>query len=236
MKHGDTIASPLWVGFDGRSLPASLSRWLAGGQVSGVVLYSRNIESPAQVRGLCREIRSAAGRGNPLPLIAVDQDGGRVARFKDPPFTWFPPARACSLFCCRNEAVAVAAPTASATASLRPQQREQARAGGNQVNGGSLNRATRPPSWSTAINGRGLPRPAADRISRHNSRTWAGVSMLREKRTIPLTCPSASHRDGEGGSDFPSKPIHRGEAMVSPCFIAWNFSMGLGSRSRRGLS
>jgi beta-N-acetylhexosaminidase len=106
MKHGDTIASPLWVGFDGKSLPASLSRWLAGGQVGGVVLFSRNIETPAQVRGLCREIRSAAGRGNPVPLIAVDQEGGRVERFKDPPFTRFPPARACSLFCCRNESVA----------------------------------------------------------------------------------------------------------------------------------
>jgi beta-N-acetylhexosaminidase len=106
MKHGDAIASPLWVGFDGKSLPGTLSRWLARGEVGGVVLYSRNIESPAQVLGLCREIRSAAGRGGPLPLIAVDQEGGRVARLKDPPFTWFPPARACSLFCCRNESAA----------------------------------------------------------------------------------------------------------------------------------
>lgn len=102
----ETIASPLWIGFEGTSLPAVYSRWLARGEVGGVVLYSRNIESPAQVRALCRQIRSAAGRGNPLPLIAVDQEGGRVERFKDPPFTRFPPARACSLFCCRNEAVA----------------------------------------------------------------------------------------------------------------------------------
>ena len=118
MKHGNTIASPLWVGFDGMSLPTVLSRWLARGEVGGVVLYSRNIESPAQVRALCREIRSAAGRGNPLPLIAVDQEGGRVARFKDPPFTRFPPARACSLFCCRNESVAEAVGAAIA-AELR---------------------------------------------------------------------------------------------------------------------
>jgi beta-N-acetylhexosaminidase len=118
MKHGDTIASPLWIGFDGKSLPPSPSRWLADGQVGGIVLFSRNIENPAQVRELCREIRSAAGRGNPLPLIAVDQEGGRVARFKDPPFTWFPPARACSLFCCRNEAVAEAVGAATA-AELR---------------------------------------------------------------------------------------------------------------------
>jgi beta-N-acetylhexosaminidase len=118
MKPGDAIASPLWVGFDGKSLPAAVSRWLAGGQVAGVVLFSRNIDSPAQVRALCREIRSAAGRGTPLPLIAVDQEGGRVARLKVPPFTWFPPARACSLFCCRNESVAEAFGAATA-AELR---------------------------------------------------------------------------------------------------------------------
>jgi beta-N-acetylhexosaminidase len=114
----DTIASPLWVGFEGTSLPAELSRWLARGEVGGVVLYSRNIESLAQVRTLCREIRSSAGRRNPLPLIAVDQEGGRVERFKDPPFTRFPPARACSLFCCRNETVAEAVGAAIA-AELR---------------------------------------------------------------------------------------------------------------------
>ena len=90
----------------------------AAGEVGGVVLFARNIESPAQVLGLCREIRSAAGRGNPLPLIAVDQEGGRVARLKDPPFTRFPPARACSLFCCRNESVAEAVGAATA-AELR---------------------------------------------------------------------------------------------------------------------
>jgi len=118
MKHGDIIASPLWVGFDGKALPSALSQRLARGEVGGVVLFARNIESPAQVRDLCRGIRSAAGRGNPLPLIAVDQEGGRVARFKEPPFTWFPPARACSLFCCRNESVAEAFGAATA-AELR---------------------------------------------------------------------------------------------------------------------
>ena len=119
MRDGrSTIASPLWVGFEGTSLPAELSRWLAKGRVGGVVLYARNIESPAQVRDLCRAIRSSAGRGIPLPLIAVDQEGGRVARFKEPPFTRFPPARACSLFCCRNESVAEAVGAATA-AELR---------------------------------------------------------------------------------------------------------------------
>ncbi len=150
-------------------------------------------------------------------LLATSRTGAK--------FTSIPTARS---------SAAIAAPTPSATDSFRQQKREQARAGGNRVNGGSLNRSTRPPSWSTAISGTGLPRPAADRISLHNSRTWAGVSMLREKRTTPPTCPPASHRDSEAGSDFPSKPTHSGEAMVSPCFMEWNFSMGLWLWSRRG--
>jgi beta-N-acetylhexosaminidase len=98
----DTMASPLWVGFEGTGLPRELARWLARGDVGGVVLFSRNIESPAQARALCREIRGAAGRSAPRPLIAVDQEGGRVARFREPHFSGFPPARACSLFCCRG--------------------------------------------------------------------------------------------------------------------------------------
>jgi beta-N-acetylhexosaminidase len=106
------------VGFEGKALPASLSKRLAAGEAGGVVLFSRNVEGPAQLRALCREIRSAAGKGNPVPLVAVDQEGGRVARLKVPPFTWFPPARACTLFCCRNEEVAAAVGTATA-AELR---------------------------------------------------------------------------------------------------------------------
>ncbi len=91
MKHGNGIASPLWVGFDGKSLPPRLSRWLAGGWVGGVVLFARNIECPAQVRALVPRDPLRRGPRQPPPLIAVDQEGGRVARFKDPPYTGFPP-------------------------------------------------------------------------------------------------------------------------------------------------
>ena len=94
----NTVASPLWAGFDGKTLSPGLAAWLAKGLVGGVVLFARNIDSPDQVRSLCREIKAAVKPGNPSPLIAVDQEGGRVARFRNPPYTEFPPARACSLF------------------------------------------------------------------------------------------------------------------------------------------
>ena len=48
-------------------------------QVGGMILFSRNIESPAQVRALTDHMR----RIRPDILIAVDQEGGRVQRLKN---------------------------------------------------------------------------------------------------------------------------------------------------------
>lgn len=51
---------------------------LANPQVGGIILFSRNIESPSQVRALTDHIRQI----RPEILIAVDQEGGRVQRLK----------------------------------------------------------------------------------------------------------------------------------------------------------
>lgn len=48
-------------------------------QVGGVILFSRNIESPQQVRALTDHMRQV----RPDLLIAVDQEGGRVQRLKN---------------------------------------------------------------------------------------------------------------------------------------------------------
>ncbi|ENX03108.1 beta-N-acetylhexosaminidase [Acinetobacter schindleri] len=47
-------------------------------QVGGVILFGRNIETPAQVRALTDHMRQI----RPDILIAVDQEGGRVQRLK----------------------------------------------------------------------------------------------------------------------------------------------------------
>src|SRR4030065_236504 len=57
-------------------------------------------------RGSPRFPPAAAGRGSPAPLVAVDQEGGRVTRLAAAGFTPFPPARCYSLFCCRASRVA----------------------------------------------------------------------------------------------------------------------------------
>ena len=58
--------------------------------LGGVILFGRNIESPLQLAGLCKDLQAAAMKYHGIPLfLAVDQEGGRVARLKEP-FTRFP--------------------------------------------------------------------------------------------------------------------------------------------------
>ena len=59
--------------------------------VGGVILFSRNFTSRAQLAALCADIR--ATRQEPL-LIAVDHEGGRVQRFRTDGFTELPCMRA----------------------------------------------------------------------------------------------------------------------------------------------
>lgn len=69
----------LCVGFDGPTVPDALADLLRRG-VRSVVLFSRNYESPGQVRDLCRAIRALTDESI---TIAVDHEGGRVQRFRE---------------------------------------------------------------------------------------------------------------------------------------------------------
>lgn len=83
---------PLIIDLDGG---ASLSRAdrarLGSPLVGGVILFTRNFEDRYQLRALTRDIKALR---RPELLITVDQEGGRVQRFKAP-FTRLPPAAAC---------------------------------------------------------------------------------------------------------------------------------------------
>lgn len=69
---------PLMIDLAGTALSALDRERLADARVGGVILFSRNYQSPQQLVALCAEIHAL--RQPPL-LIAVDHEGGRVQRF-----------------------------------------------------------------------------------------------------------------------------------------------------------
>ena len=85
----ELAARLLIVGFPGRTPSADVERLIARG-ISGVVLFSRNVGVPGEVRELTTRLKRRAAR--PF-LVSIDQEGGKVARLKDG-FTPLPPFRA----------------------------------------------------------------------------------------------------------------------------------------------
>lgn len=70
----------LVIGIAGTELSAQERDWLQHDAVAGVILFTRNFASRAQVTELSAAIREAAPRPQ---LICVDQEGGRVQRFRE---------------------------------------------------------------------------------------------------------------------------------------------------------
>ena len=89
------VGQRFMIGFDGFEASADAKRLLREYGVGHVILFARNVDNPEQVAGLVRELQECArlaGHDTPL-LVAVDQEGGRVARM-GPPWTVWPPLRA----------------------------------------------------------------------------------------------------------------------------------------------
>ena len=80
------------VGFDGFEASRDVKRMIREYGVGHVILFARNVDSPEQVAELVRELQECArDAGFALPLlVAVDQEGGRVARMRRPWTEWAP--------------------------------------------------------------------------------------------------------------------------------------------------
>ncbi|MGD8340188.1 MAG: beta-N-acetylhexosaminidase [Gammaproteobacteria bacterium] len=81
---------PLMISLEGTELAAEERDWLKSPAVGGAILFSRNFADLEQLTAMAGEIHAL--RSPPL-LVAVDQEGGRVQRFREP-FTVLPPMRA----------------------------------------------------------------------------------------------------------------------------------------------
>lgn len=83
------------VGFrgDGTEPPSAVRDALGGGDVGGVILFRRNVADVDQVVALNEAIHAAAVDAVAAPFVALDQEGGRVVRLREP-LTPIPPMRA----------------------------------------------------------------------------------------------------------------------------------------------
>ena len=80
------------VGFRGTRLNPEVRDLIDDLNPCGVILFSRNIEDPAQIANLNSDLqRHRTDRGLDRLFIGVDQEGGRVRRLTEP-FTVFPTA------------------------------------------------------------------------------------------------------------------------------------------------
>ena len=77
---------PLIADLEGIELGSLDKEVLKHPKLGGVILFSRNFESREQLQGLVRCIREI----RPELVLCVDQEGGRVQRFKEG-FTRLPP-------------------------------------------------------------------------------------------------------------------------------------------------
>ena len=72
-------ARSLCIGLAGPQLTADEQQWLRHPAVGMVILFTRNYQHPEQLEALTRAIRQTRGD----LLICVDQEGGRVQRFRE---------------------------------------------------------------------------------------------------------------------------------------------------------
>jgi beta-N-acetylhexosaminidase len=88
------VGQRFMAGFHGHTASPEVRMLIRDFGLGHVVLFARNVDAPEQVAELVRELQSiarAAGHAEPL-MVAVDQEGGRVARMRAPWTVW-PPQR-----------------------------------------------------------------------------------------------------------------------------------------------
>ena len=103
-----TQHAPLIIDIDGLKLGNADRRRLKHPLTGGIILFGRNWQSRQQLSSLCADIKSIRSD----LLICVDQEGGRVQRFRSDGFTQLPPMRALGELWSKDQLAATNAATA----------------------------------------------------------------------------------------------------------------------------
>ncbi len=75
------VGQRMMTGFKGTKIPKELIETVKKQKIGNFILFGENIESAAQVKALCAELRDIAlSETGHEPLISADQEGGRVER------------------------------------------------------------------------------------------------------------------------------------------------------------
>src|SRR6266404_9855572 len=82
------MATAFISGIEGLTLGDDERAFLRDADPWGFILFRRNVDTPAQVRGLVAELRATVGRDAP---VLIDQEGGRVQRLSPPHWPKYPP-------------------------------------------------------------------------------------------------------------------------------------------------
>jgi beta-N-acetylhexosaminidase len=86
----DEIGQLFMAGMPGPRLDEGTVSLIRDFNLGGIILFARNVEDPLQVARLCLDLQECSAAYGRSPLfLAVDQEGGRVARLRGP-FTLFP--------------------------------------------------------------------------------------------------------------------------------------------------
>jgi beta-N-acetylhexosaminidase len=91
LSPAEAAGQTLVAGFPAAGPPPELQAAARRGELAGAVLFKRNLGAPAEIARLLARMAEQCPTDRP-PLLAVDQEGGRVARL-GPPVVRLPPMR-----------------------------------------------------------------------------------------------------------------------------------------------
>lgn len=79
----EKVGQMFLIGFEGKEMSAELEKLLETVRPGGILLLSRNIDSPNQLKKLIKDLEELSLRETGLPLfVAVDQEGGPICRIE----------------------------------------------------------------------------------------------------------------------------------------------------------